>query len=102
LFTGIFFQIGSDKIQDLFTLKRLYQKAVVHYHSDKIDEKIHGINWKVMSEEICKLLTANYEFLKGPGDVLTPSVPLPYVVGGSRVHLLCPYTHDVRAGQNVE
>ncbi|XP_050391723.1 uncharacterized protein LOC126810603 [Patella vulgata] len=45
-------------------LKKLYQKAVVHYHPDKIDVNVHGIEWKVMSEEIVKVLTSHYEYFK--------------------------------------
>ena len=46
-------------------LKKLYQKAVVHYHPDKVDEEEHGAKWKVLTEEITKLLTNIYEFYKG-------------------------------------
>ncbi|XP_050406722.1 uncharacterized protein LOC126822039 [Patella vulgata] len=46
-------------------LKKLYQKAVVHFHPDKIDISVHGKKWKVLSEEICKILTSQYESYKG-------------------------------------
>ena len=45
-------------------LKKLYQKAVIHYHPDKVDVEQHGKKWKVLSEEITKLLTRHYEFYK--------------------------------------
>jgi hypothetical protein len=34
--------------------------------------------------------------------ILTPSVPLLYVVRGSRMYLLCPYTYDVCGRENLE
>ena len=45
-------------------LKKLYQKAVIHYHPDKVDEEEHGAKWKVLTEEITKLLTKTYEYYK--------------------------------------
>lgn len=45
-------------------LKKVFQKAVIHYHPDKVNEKEHGKEWKVLSEEICKRLTAIYEIYK--------------------------------------
>ncbi|KAL8559224.1 hypothetical protein ACOMHN_040348 [Nucella lapillus] len=45
-------------------LKKLYQKAVIHYHPDKVDVEEHGKTWKVLSGEITKLLTSNYEGIK--------------------------------------
>ncbi|KAK7108007.1 uncharacterized protein [Littorina saxatilis] len=49
------------EVQDL---KKLFLKAVVHYHPDKVQEEEHGAKWKVLTEEITKLLTAHYECLK--------------------------------------
>ncbi|KAL8559222.1 hypothetical protein ACOMHN_040346 [Nucella lapillus] len=49
---------------DISELKKLYQKAVIHYHPDKVDVEEHGKTWKVLSEEITKLLTSTYETLK--------------------------------------
>ncbi|ESO96147.1 hypothetical protein LOTGIDRAFT_231852 [Lottia gigantea] len=43
-------------------IKKLYQKAVIHFHPDKVpsEDKV----WKFMSEEIVKLLTSHYEYFK--------------------------------------
>ncbi|XP_076453844.1 uncharacterized protein LOC143288991 isoform X2 [Babylonia areolata] len=46
-------------------LQKLYQRAVIHYHPDKADVEKHGKTWKVLCEEITKLLTSHYEFFKG-------------------------------------
>ena len=40
------------------------QKAVIHYHPDKVDVKEHGMKWKVLCEEIEKILTRKYESYK--------------------------------------
>ena len=45
-------------------LKSLLQKAVIAYHPDKVDEEKHGKKWKVLSEEITKLITQHYETMK--------------------------------------
>lgn len=52
-------------------LKKLYRKALVHYHPDKVDKKVEGMKWFVLCSEITKLLTGRYEVLKGS----LPSVP---------------------------
>ncbi|KAK6169075.1 hypothetical protein SNE40_020196 [Patella caerulea] len=52
------------KQPEINDLKKLYQRAVVHYHPDKIDVSVHGMEWKVMSEEIVKVLTSHYEYFK--------------------------------------
>ncbi|KAK3084872.1 hypothetical protein FSP39_020577 [Pinctada imbricata] len=44
--------------------KKLLQKAVIHYHPDKVDTEKHGKVWKVLSEEITKILTRRYERMK--------------------------------------
>ncbi|XP_046564313.1 uncharacterized protein LOC124273140 [Haliotis rubra] len=49
---------------DMTQLKKVYCKAVTHYHPDKVDVEEHGLKWKVLSEEITKLLTNHYEGLK--------------------------------------
>ncbi|XP_070196958.1 uncharacterized protein [Littorina saxatilis] len=54
-------------------LKRLYQKAVIHYHPDKIQVDEHGSKWKVLTEEITKLLNGHYEFFKGCSEKLNVS-----------------------------
>lgn len=38
-------------------------KAITQYHPDKQSE--FGMDWKVLSEEITKRLTAQYESMKG-------------------------------------
>nr|KAG5691789.1 hypothetical protein BaRGS_003185 [Batillaria attramentaria] len=50
---------------DMNQVKKLYQKAVTHYHPDKVTEEEHGKQWKVLTEEITKFLTRTYESFKG-------------------------------------
>ena len=45
-------------------MKKCLQKAVCHYHPDNVDGEKHGKKWKVLSEEICKVLTQRYEQMK--------------------------------------
>lgn len=45
-------------------LKKALLKAILHYHPDKQDRKIHGEKWAVLCEEIVKLLTPRYELYK--------------------------------------
>jgi len=45
-------------------VKKRLQKAILHYHPDKQDEKEHGMKWKVLCEEITKLFTRRYECFK--------------------------------------
>lgn len=52
------------KDPEIIEWKKLYCKAIVHYHPDKVDVEKHGLKWKVLSEEITKLLTQHYERLK--------------------------------------
>lgn len=47
-------------------LKKLFQKAVISYHPDKQNVEKFGMKWKVLSEEITKLLTNFYEVYKCP------------------------------------
>ena len=42
----------------------MLQKAVIHYHPDKVDVEEHGMKWKVLVEEIEKVLTRKYESCK--------------------------------------
>lgn len=49
---------------DHVKVKKALQKAVVHYHPDSVDVETHGKKWKVLSEEITKLLTSKYENMK--------------------------------------
>lgn len=49
--------------------KKLLIKALSVYHPDKVDEGIYGKKWKVLCEEITKMLTFHYESTKiGSGD----------------------------------
>lgn len=44
--------------------KKLLVKTLSVYHPDKVDEKQHGMKWKVLCEEITKMLTFHYERTK--------------------------------------
>ena len=46
--------------------KKLLTKALGVYHPDKVDEKVYGMKWKVLCEEITKMLTFHYEETKQP------------------------------------
>ncbi|CAL4237620.1 unnamed protein product, partial [Meganyctiphanes norvegica] len=53
-------QLTTDpKIQ-----KQALKKAIVHYHPDKQNVKLHGMKWFVLAEEITKVLTRKYEYFK--------------------------------------
>ena len=43
-------------------MKNLFRKAVIHYHPDRAGK--HGDKWKVLCEEISKVLTNRYERYK--------------------------------------
>ncbi|XP_052246457.1 uncharacterized protein LOC127855118 [Dreissena polymorpha] len=45
-------------------MKKSMQTAVIHYHPDSVDEKMHGKKWKVLCEEITKCCTRRYECMK--------------------------------------
>ncbi|XP_033761915.1 uncharacterized protein LOC117343593 [Pecten maximus] len=45
---------------DLEKKKKLYQHAVVNYHPDRANVKEHGTQWKVLTEEITKILNCRY------------------------------------------
>ena len=45
-------------------MKTVYKNAVCHYHPDRQNENEHGKKWKVLCEEITKLLTTRYERFK--------------------------------------
>ncbi|XP_025112277.1 uncharacterized protein LOC112575014 isoform X1 [Pomacea canaliculata] len=51
--------------EDEEVMKKLYLKAVTHYHPDKVDVEEDGANWKVLCEEIAKLLSHQYQCYKG-------------------------------------
>lgn len=53
--------VGAMEAADL---KKVLQKAVVHYHPDRIDVEKHGKKQKVLCEEITKYLTRRYETFK--------------------------------------
>jgi len=44
--------------------KKLLVKALAVFHPDKVDDKEHGLKWKVLSEEITKMITNHYESTK--------------------------------------
>ncbi|KAJ7372330.1 hypothetical protein OS493_019775 [Desmophyllum pertusum] len=44
--------------------KKVLVKALAVFHPDKVDEKEHGMKWKVLSEEITKMITNYYEHTK--------------------------------------
>ena len=44
--------------------KKLLLKALAVYHPDKVDENVHGKKWKVLCEEITKMITFHYESTK--------------------------------------
>ena len=45
-------------------LKKLYRKALGHYHPDKVDKEKHGMQWYVLCDEISKVLSSRYQNLK--------------------------------------
>ena len=44
--------------------KKVLQKAVLHYHPDKINVEKDGRKWQVLCEEITKEFTRKYESYK--------------------------------------
>ncbi|XP_071949479.1 uncharacterized protein [Antedon mediterranea] len=46
-------------------IKKLLQKAIVHYHPDRNSKEKHGIEWYVLCEEISKVFTDKYNRMKG-------------------------------------
>ena len=56
------------KAMDKKGLKKVFQKAVLHYHPDKQDKEKYGKKWEVLCEEITKNLTRVYECYKIPDD----------------------------------
>ena len=45
-------------------VKNLFKKALIHFHPDRCEVKDHGEKWKVLTEEISKILTRRYEIYK--------------------------------------
>ena len=46
-------------------LKKALRDALVHYHPDKNSADKYGMEWFVLSEEICKYISVHYECQKG-------------------------------------
>lgn len=44
--------------------KKLLTKALILYHPDKVDENEHGKKWKILCEEITKMLNDHFKFTK--------------------------------------
>ena len=44
--------------------KPIFKAAVIHYHPDKTNVETDGKRWKVLCEEISKILTGIYESMK--------------------------------------
>ena len=44
--------------------KKLVLKVLAFYHPDKVDEKEHGKKWKILCEEITKMLNLHFERTK--------------------------------------
>ncbi|XP_060065099.1 uncharacterized protein LOC132545430 [Ylistrum balloti] len=55
------FVMPSDPSEiDLAKKKKWYQQAVVNYHPDRANEKENGLQWKVLTEEITKIINCRY------------------------------------------
>ena len=54
----------SELDSDSKEYKKLLVKALSVYHPDKVDENLYGMKWKVLCEEIRKMLTYHYEGTK--------------------------------------
>ena len=51
---------------DDFVVKyKALQRAIIHYHPDRVKLEEHGLKAKVLNEEITKYLTNRYEKMKG-------------------------------------
>lgn len=46
-------------------LEKMFQKAVIRYHPDKVDVDRFGMKAKILNEEITKRLTSFYERARG-------------------------------------
>ncbi len=46
-------------------IKKLLQQLILLYHPDHVSEDEHGKKYKVLCEEVTKILTAKYECFKG-------------------------------------
>ena len=50
------------KLDTKENVKQSLKKAILHYHPDK--NEVHGEDWKVLCDEICKHLSRKYETFK--------------------------------------
>ncbi|KAK3603653.1 hypothetical protein CHS0354_017369 [Potamilus streckersoni] len=58
-------ELTKKEEEDDFQVKyRCLQKAIIHYHPDRVDEAKFGLKCKVLYEEITKRLTKRYEQVK--------------------------------------
>jgi hypothetical protein len=46
-------------------VKKALLRAVTHYHTDKRFNNAHGLEWRVLCEEICKEINVLYTYFKG-------------------------------------
>jgi len=53
-----------DESCDMQEWKPLFKNAVIQYHPDKVDVEAEGKKWKVLCEEIFKILSSFYEMTK--------------------------------------
>ena len=53
---NVFTLLDENEKIDNNSLKKLYKKARLHYHSDKVEVTVHGEKWKVFCEEVSVLL----------------------------------------------
>jgi hypothetical protein len=44
--------------------KKVFTKGISVYHPDKVDEEEHGEQWKLLCEEITKMLTTRFQEIK--------------------------------------
>ncbi|XP_074641672.1 uncharacterized protein LOC141899326 [Tubulanus polymorphus] len=56
--------LPSGENWDMSTSKKAITKALIHYHPDKIDMEKFGIKWKVICEEITKVLNNRFTCYK--------------------------------------
>ncbi|XP_069111849.1 uncharacterized protein [Argopecten irradians] len=59
-----FFKMSMAPKTDYPQKKKYYQQSVVNYHPDRADVEKHGKIWKVLTEEITKMLTNRYQRMK--------------------------------------
>ncbi|OWF35133.1 uncharacterized protein LOC110443314 [Mizuhopecten yessoensis] len=59
-----FFKISMAPKTDYSQKKEYYKQAVVNYHPDRADVEKYGKIWKILTEEITKILTNRYQRMK--------------------------------------